>query len=120
MLQVMKGSSLLFKKWGKIIRYPQNADVVRLEPSGQAVMMNCEAVWILFSIRDDALRSGSSQFFFLLMMVDYEVDQGNQIKILRANQIELWRCLQNQSDRVLEIITDPTGANKADQTELWT
>ncbi|KDP21758.1 hypothetical protein JCGZ_03520 [Jatropha curcas] len=42
-----------------------------------------------------------------------------QIKILRANQTELRRYLQNQSDRVLEIVTDPTGANKADQTELW-
>ncbi|KDP24574.1 hypothetical protein JCGZ_26523 [Jatropha curcas] len=54
------------------------------------------------------------------MMVDYEVDQGNQIRILRANQTELRRYLQNQSDRVLEIVTDLTGANKADQTDLWT
>ncbi|KDP25146.1 hypothetical protein JCGZ_24246 [Jatropha curcas] len=53
------------------------------------------------------------------MMVDYEVDQGIQIKILRANQTELRRYLHNQSDGVLEIVTDLTGANKADQTELW-
>ncbi|KDP25882.1 hypothetical protein JCGZ_23727 [Jatropha curcas] len=37
-----------------------------------------------------------------------------QIKILRANQTELRRYLQNRSDGVLEIVTDPNGANKAD------
>ncbi|KDP21996.1 hypothetical protein JCGZ_03102 [Jatropha curcas] len=53
-----------------------------------------------------------------LMMMDHEVDQHN-LKLSKADQTEPQRYLQNQSDRVLEIVADLTGANKADQTELW-
>ncbi|KDP22906.1 hypothetical protein JCGZ_01936 [Jatropha curcas] len=39
-------------------------------------------------------------------------------KILQADQTEPRRCLQSQSNRALESFTaDPTGADKADQTE---
>ncbi|KDP30580.1 hypothetical protein JCGZ_16947 [Jatropha curcas] len=88
-------------------------------------MMNYEVVWILFSIRDDALRSGSSQYLSWLMMMNYEVDQDN-LKHSKADYTELRRwtkpitlcfghnqTLQSRLNRAEEV-------DKVDYTVLWT
>ncbi|KDP31670.1 hypothetical protein JCGZ_15362 [Jatropha curcas] len=52
------------------------------------------------------------------MMVDYEVDQGNQIKVLQADQTEP-RSLQVNSKSFRPIRPSLGGDFKANQTALW-
>ncbi|KDP33187.1 hypothetical protein JCGZ_13452 [Jatropha curcas] len=92
-------------------------------------MMYCEAVWVFFSrLVMMYCEADQANFNEVLpnsdVMMYCEIDQGNQnhfkSKSFKANQTELRRYLRNQSDRVLEIVTNLKGAYRADQTELWT